>query len=243
MAWFPWWVYFVRSIRLGERFKLTHYPMIALVDCNNFYASCERVFQPKLDGNPVIVLSNNDGCVVARSEEAKALGVAMGVPAFQIRHLIRRHDVQVFSSNYALYGDMSRRVMDTLVQFSPNVEVYSIDEAFLSLSGFTSRSLTEYGCTIRATVKRWTGIPVSVGIAETKTLAKVAVRVAKRTKDAAGVFNLTTAPVYERILADLPVEEVWGIGPNWARLLKQHGITNALALREANAHWVRGRWG
>src|SRR2546425_1180639 len=129
-------------------------PVFALVDCNNFYVSCERVFDPRLDGKPVIVLSNNDGIVVARSNEAKALGIAMGVPAFQIRHVIRKHNVQVFSSNYALYGDMSRRVMETLGQFSPNAEVYSIDEAFLSLSEFTSRNLTEYGRTIRATVKR-----------------------------------------------------------------------------------------
>ncbi len=169
-------------------------PVFALVDCNNFYVSCERVFDPKLDGKPVIVLSNNDGSVVARSNEAKALGIAMGVPAFQIRSLIRAHDVQVFSSNYALYGDLSRRVMDTLAQFSPQVEVYSIDEAFLSLSGFTGRDLTEYGRAIRATVKRWTGIPVSVGIAETKTLAKIAGEVAKRTRDAGGVCDLTAWP-------------------------------------------------
>ena len=122
--------------------------LFALVDCNNFYASCERVFDPKLEGKPVVVLSNNDGIVVARSNEAKALGIRMGVPEFQIRHLIRRHDVQVFSSNYVLYGDMSQRVMDTLAQFSPSLEVYSIDEAFLSLSGFTSRDLTEYGRTV-----------------------------------------------------------------------------------------------
>src|SRR2546422_512417 len=166
----------------------------ALVDCNNFYVSCERVFQPTLDGKPVIVLSNNDGIVVARSEEAKALGIAMGVPAFQIRHLIRRHDVQVFSSNYALYGDMSRRVMDTLAQFSPNVEVYSIDEAFLSLSGFTSRNPTEYGRTIRTTAKRWTGIPVSVGIAETKTLAKIAGEDAKHRRGGGRVGDLTAGP-------------------------------------------------
>src|SRR2546425_9425281 len=185
-------------------------PVVALVDCNNFYVSCERVFDPKLEGKLVIVLSNNDGCVVARSNEAKALGIAMGVPAFQIRHLIRKYDVQVFSSNYALYGDMSRRVMDTLAQFNPDVEVYSIDEAFLSVSGFTSRNLTEYGRTIRVTVKRWTGIPVSVGIAETKTLAKVAGLLAKRSSDAAGVFDLTASPGRDPLLAHTPVEEVWG---------------------------------
>jgi DNA polymerase V len=217
--------------------------VFALVDCNNFYVSCERVFDPKLDGKPVIVLSNNDGCVVARSEEAKALGIAMGVPAFQIRHLIGAHDVLVYSSNYALYGDMSRRVMDTLAQFSPNVEVYSIDEAFLSLSEFTSRNLTEYGRTIRATVKQWTGIPVSVGIAETKTLAKIAGEVGKHSRDSGGVFDLTTCQERDALLAKMPVEDVWGIGPNWARVLTQHRITTALALRDADEHWIRKRMG
>src|SRR2546427_2996054 len=218
-------------------------PVFALVDCNNFYVSCERVFDPKLDGKPVLVLSNNDGIVVARSNEAKALGIAMGVPAFQIRALIRKHDVQVFSSNYALYGDLSRRVMDTLAQFSPQVEVYSIDEAFLSLSGFTGRNLTEYGRAIRATVKRWTGIPVSVGIAETKTLAKIAGEVAKRTRDAGGVCDLTAWPDRGAVLADIPVEDVWGVGPNWARLLTESGVRTARDLREADEHWIRKRMG
>ncbi len=218
-------------------------PVFALVDCNNFYVSCERVFQPKLDGKPVLVLSNNDGIVVARSNEAKALGIAMGVPAFQVRALIRKHDVQVFSSNYALYGDLSRRVMDTLAQFSPQVEVYSIDEAFLSLSGFTGRNLTEYGRAIRATVKRWTGIPVSVGIAETKTLAKIAGEVAKRTRDAGGVCDLTAWPDRGALLADIPVEDVWGVGPNWAKLLTESGVRTARDLREADEHWIRKRMG
>ena len=218
-------------------------PVFALVDCNNFYVSCERVFDPKLDGKPVIVLSNNDGIVVARSNEAKALGIAMGVPAFQVRSLIRAHDVQVFSSNYALYGDLSRRVMDTLAQFSPQVEVYSIDEAFLSLSGFAGRNLTEYGRAIRATVKRWTGIPVSVGIAETKTLAKIAGEVAKHRRDAGGVCDLTAWPDRGALLADIPVEDVWGVGPNWARLLMEHGVRTARDLREADEHWIRKRMG
>jgi DNA polymerase V len=218
-------------------------PVFALVDCNNFYVSCERVFDPTLDGRPVIVLSNNDGIVVARSEEAKALGVTMGVPAFQIRSLIRTHDVRVFSSNYALYGDLSRRVMDTLAQFSPDLEVYSIDEAFLSLSGLTARDLTAYGRTIRATVKRWTGIPVSVGIAETKTLAKIAGRVAKRSPEAAGVFDLTACEGRDTLLAETSVEDVWGVGPNWARLLTRHGLRTARALRDADAHWIRKRMG
>ncbi len=218
-------------------------PLFALVDCNNFYASCERVFNPRLAGKPVIVLSNNDGCVVARSNEAKALGIAMGVPEFQIRPLIHAHKIQVFSSNYTLYGDMSQRVMETLQQFSPEVEVYSIDEAFLSLSGFESRNLTEYGRTIRATVKQWTGIPVSVGIAETKTLAKIAGHLAKRSPDAAGVCDLTAYQERDGLLANIPVTEVWGIGPSYAKRLMQHGITSALALRQADDQWIRKQMG
>lgn len=218
-------------------------PVFALVDCNNFYASCERVFNPRLEGQPVVVLSNNDGCVVARSNEAKALGIGMGVPEFQIRPLLRVHQVQVFSSNYALYGDMSQRVMETLEQFCPDLEIYSIDEAFLSLSGFTSRNLTDYGRMIRATVKRWTGIPVSVGIAETKTLAKVANRIAKRTPDTGGVFDLLACPRRDALLGRVPVEEVWGIGSNHARFLHRHGITTALQLRHANDQFIRKQMG
>lgn len=218
-------------------------PVFALVDCNNFYASCERVFHPKLNGKPIVVLSNNDGCVVARSNEAKALGIGMGVPEFQIRPLLRAHQVQVFSSNYTLYGDMSQRVMETLEPFSPDLEIYSIDEAFVSLSGFASRNLTEYGRTIRNTVKRWTGIPVSVGIAETKTLAKLANRIAKRTPDTGGVCNLLTCADRDALLGRIAVENVWGIGPNHARLLKQHGITTTQQLREVDDQWIRKRLG
>jgi DNA polymerase V len=218
-------------------------PIFALVDCNNFYASCERVFNPKLEGKPIVVLSNNDGCVVARSNEAKALGIAMGVPEFQIRPLLRAHQVQVFSSNYTLYGDMSQRVMETVEQFSPNLEIYSIDEAFLSLSGFTSRNFTEYGRTIRTTVKRWTGLPVSVGIAETKTLAKIANRVAKRTPDTNGVFDLLACPDRDALLGRVAVEDVWGIGRNHTRLLNQHGIMTALQLREVDDPWIRKHLG
>jgi DNA polymerase V len=218
-------------------------PVFALVDCNNFYASCERVFNPKLTGQPIVVLSNNDGCVVARSNEAKALGIAMGVPEFQIRPLLRAHQVQVFSSNYTLYGDLSQRVMETLEQFSPDLEIYSVDEAFLSLAGFERRNLTDYGRQIRRTVKRWTGIPVSVGIAETKTLAKIANRVAKRTPDTYGVFDLLACPDRDTLLGKVAVDEVWGIGPSYARLLTQHGITTALELRQADEHWVRTHMG
>ncbi len=218
-------------------------PIFALVDCNNFYASCERVFNPKLNGQPIVVLSNNDGCVVARSNEAKALGIRMGVPEFQIRPLLRAHQVQVFSSNYSLYGDMSQRVMETLEQFCPDLEVYSIDEAFLSLVGFAQRDLTEYGRQIRRTVKQWTGIPVSVGIAETKTLAKLANRVAKRTPDIGGVCDLLTCPDREALLSRVAVEDVWGIGRNHAQVLNQHGITTALQLRGVDDQWIRKRMG
>lgn len=218
-------------------------PVLALVDCNNFYASCERVFNPKLERQPVVVLSNNDGCVVARSNEAKALGIGMGVPEFQIRPLLDAHDVQVFSSNYALYGDMSQRVMACLEQFCPDLERYSIDEAFLGFSGFASRNLTDYGRVIRATVKRWTGIPVSVGIAETKVLAKIATRIAKRTPDAGSVVDLRACPDRDALLSRIAVEDVWGIGPNYARFLTQHGITTALQLRQADDQFIRTHMG
>lgn len=218
-------------------------PVFALVDCNNFYASCERVFNPMLEGKPLVVLSNNDGCVVARSNEAKALSIGMGVPEFQIRPVLRAHRVQVFSSNYTLYGGMSQRVMETLEQFSPDLEVYPIDEAFLSLVGFERRNLTEYGRQIRRTVKQWTGIPVSVGIAETKTLAKIANRIAKRTPDTGGVVDLLACPDREAVLGRVAAEDIWGIGPNSARLLKQHGIMTALQLRQADDQWIRTHLG
>ena len=218
-------------------------PVFALVDCSNFYASCERVFNPKLEGQPIVVLSNNDGCVVARSNEVKALSIGMGVPEFQIRPLLRAHRVQVLSSNYTLYGDMSQRVMETLEQFCPESEIYSIDEAFLSLSGFTARNLTDYGHTMRSTVKQWTGIPVSVGIAETKTLAKIANRIAKRTPDTGGVFDLLACSDRDALLGRMAVQEVWGIGPNYTRFLRQHGITTAVQLQQVNDQWIRKHLG
>jgi DNA polymerase V len=218
-------------------------PRFALVDCNNFYVSCERVFNPRLIGHPVLVLSNNDGCVVARSNEAKALGIAMGVPEFQIRPLIRQHQITVLSSNYALYGDMSQRVMATVGQFCPTIEVYSIDEAFLDLSGMTPRNLVDYGQTIRATVRRWTGIPVSVGMAETKTLAKVANHLAKRAPEFDGVCDLTTAPSREALLHGVPVDAVWGVGPRTAQVLNAHGIRTAAQLRDADEPWIRQQLG
>ena len=216
-------------------------PVFALVDCNNFYASCERVFNPRLNGQPVIVLSNNDGCVVARSNEAKALGIGMGVPEFMVREIIRAHQVQVFSSNYALYGDMSQRVMETLQQFCPDLEIYSIDEAFLSLSGFRSKNFAEYAATIRTTVKRWTGIPVSIGIAETKTLAKIAGDIAKKTPS--GVFDLLNCPNRESLLNGIAASDVWGIGKAHSQFLHGHGIKTALQLRQADDQFIKTHMG
>jgi DNA polymerase V len=213
--------------------------MLALCDCNSFYVSCETVFNPKSLGKPVIVLSNNDGCVVSRSPEAKAIPIPMGVPVFKIRHLIRQFDVQVYSSNYSLYGDLSGRVMATLAQFSPALEIYSIDEAFLCLDGFQHIDLEEYGQQIRQRVKQWTGIPVSVGIASTKTLTKVAGDIAK--KRSSGVFLLPDPP--DEILAGFPVADLWGIGRNHARTLSAYGILTALQLRDASPAWIDQRYG
>jgi DNA polymerase V len=199
----------------------------ALIDCNNFYVSCERVFDPSLDQKPVIVLSNNDGCVVARSNEAKALGVPMGVPFFKIKSLVKAEQIRVFSSNYVLYGDLSQRVMQTLGQFAPDIEYYSIDEAFIDLSGFCI-DLEAYGQKIRNTVLKWTGIPVSVGIAPTKVLTKVAGEIAK--KSTKGVFYLDSQEKIISVLRDFPVGEIWGIGRKNAAKLQSLGIKTALEL-------------
>ncbi|MBD2233791.1 Y-family DNA polymerase [Phormidium tenue] len=204
--------------------------MIALTDANNFYVSCERVFSPNLEGKPVVVLSNNDACVVARSNEVKALGVKMGTPLFELRSLIQEHQIQVFSSNYALYGDLSRRVMEVLGQFTSEVEVYSIDEAFLGLAGQSCEIVAHH---IRLTVKQWTGIPVSVGVATTKTLAKIANHQANQQ---GGVCVLQEP---EPVLAQLPVSDVWGIGRRLTQRLETHGITTALHLQQADLALVR----
>ncbi len=169
--------------------QLTHNSIIAIVDCNNFYVSCERAFVPKLKNSPVIVLSNNDGCIVSRSNEAKQLGIAMGAPYFKYEEIIKKNNVAVFSSNYSLYADISRRVMRILFDFAPEVEIYSIDEAFISLNGFNRSNITEYMRLLKQTVYQWTGIPVSIGIASTKTLAKIAVKWAKKL-DNGGVYNI-----------------------------------------------------
>jgi DNA polymerase V len=213
---------------------------IALIDANNFYVSCERVFDAGIYNRPVIVLSNNDGCVISRSNEAKQVGITMGVPIFKIEDVVARHNVAVFSSNYALYGDMSRRVMDTLGEFTPDVEVYSIDEAFLDLSGIRCVSLTDLGRKIQETVYKCTGIPVSVGIAETKTLAKIANHLAKCSEKAAGVLDLTNSPYLAYALAKTPVQEIWGVGRQYKKLLHANGVRTALELRNLDDRWVRG---
>lgn len=218
--------------------------VFALIDCNNFYASCERVFQPRLRDRPVIVLSNNDGCVVARSDEAKALGIPGGAPFFRFRRLAQHRRVEVFSSNYALYGDMSARVMQVLHEFTPALEVYSIDEAFLDLSGHARLDLTAYGREISLAVRRATGIPVSVGIGPTKVLAKVANRIAKRNPETGGVLDTTTlGPHLEAHLSGVAVGDVWGIGRRWAARLEHLGIRSAADLRRADPRLVRRHCG
>lgn len=211
---------------------------IALVDCNNFYVSCERAFNPALNGKPVIVLSNNDGCAVALSEEAKQY-IPMAAPIFEHVDLVRKHKIHLFSSNYTLYADMSRRVYEVLSDFSPNVENYSIDESFLSLNGFKNVDLVDYGKQIRAKVLRWTGIPVSVGIAPTKTLCKIANKLAKRNKMCQGVLDITNHPRIDDFLASVDVGDVWGVGWQYTRLLKRHGINTALDLRNAHDGFIR----
>jgi len=217
--------------------------LFALIDCNDFYVSCERLFQPTLQGKPVVVLSNNDGCVIARSDEAKALGIPMGLPAFQLAARIKEHPIEVYSSNYTLYGDLSARVMTTLTQWTPAVEVYSIDEAFLTFSALPREALTAYGQTIRTTIQQWTGMPVSIGLGATKTLAKLANRLAKRSAEAQGVVALTSPREIEAVLAQTPIEHLWGIGPGYTRRLKAHEITTALQLRDVNDRWIRQHLG
>jgi DNA polymerase V len=216
--------------------------IFALVDCNNFYVSCERAFNPKLQGRPVVVLSNNDGCIVARSNEAKALGIGMGVPAFEVEKILEENNVEVFSSNYALYADMSGRVMKTLSMFTPDIEIYSIDEAFLNLAGFKC-SLHDYGRKICRTVKRWTGIPVTVGIGRTKTLAKIANRIAKHSGRGDGVRDLTDVASLNDTLAEIPVEKIWTVGIKTTIKLKRAGIKTALDLQKADINWIRQKFG
>ncbi len=218
---------------MGRRHQRHPSPVIALADCNNFYVSCERVFQPSLERRSVIVLSNNDGCAVARSNEAKELGIAMGAPYFEVRKLCESNGVKVFSSNYELYGDMSRRVVSVLRRFAPEMEVYSIDESFLDLDGVADP--LALANEMRETVRRWTGIPISVGLGPTKTLAKLANRLAKK-----GQGSLQVDPGDRRILAGVEVEEVWGVGRRLGLRLRRVGVKTALDLAEAQSSTIRG---
>ena len=221
--------------------------MKAIVDCNSFYCSCERLFQPQLDDKPVVVLSNNDGCIISRSDEAKAFGVAMAGPYFLAKPLIEKHNVATFSSNYNLYGDLSWRVMETLriLVGAENVEVYSVDEAFLDLDEFAQGNLEEAGIRIRETVEQWTGIKVSVGIAPTKVLSKVANHLAKKNKIATQcVVVLDTKEKIDKALQDTPVGEVWGVGRQYEqKLLDMHAIFTAYDLTKKTAEWAHKNLG
>lgn len=213
--------------------------MYALIDCNNFYVSCERIFRPDLEKKPVVVLSNNDGCIISRSDEAKALGIAMGVPLFQIQSLLKQHDITIFSSNYALYGDLSNRVMQSLHQLVPQLEVYSIDEAFLDLRQMPYHDLYALGQLIRQKIRQWTGIPISVGIAPTKTLAKAANRYVKAHAKDEGVFVIEDNFTADIALSATPIEEVWGVGRRYGRFLVSHGIGTAFDLVQMPDAWVQ----
>mgnify|MGYP000485971154 FL=1 len=208
---------------------------VALIDCNSFYVSCERLFNPKIQNVPVVVLSNNDGCVISRSTEAKKLGIRMGEPYFKVKDLVKKNNVQIFSSNYALYGDLSRRVMKVLKGFTDKIEIYSIDEAFLDLSHIKDEQVEEYGKQIRERVLKWTGIPTSVGISNTKTLSKVANHIAKKNK--AGVVFLKEN--IDNILKDFDIADVWGVGRQLSKLYIKNGIDNAYKLKNISNTWVK----
>ncbi len=213
--------------------------MFALVDCNNFYVSCERLFMPALERAPVAVLSNHDGNVVARSNEVKALGLEFGAPYHKCRELIERHGMRVFSSNYTLYGDLSHRVMETLSRFAPVMEIYSIDEAFLDFRGLAERDLDACAARIRETVRQWTGIPVSVGMAPTKTLAKLANRIAKKRVPARGVFTIADPGELDALLDGVSAGDIWGIGPRFTRLLNRRGVRTAREFRDLPDWWLK----
>ncbi len=210
---------------------------IALVDCNSFYVSCERLFNPSIFKKPVVVLSSNDGCVISRSTEAKALGIKMGEPYFKVEKIVKKNNVKVFSSNYSLYGDISRRVMKTLRQFSPQIEIYSIDEAFLNLSSIKDENLLEYGNKIRETILKWTGIPTSIGIAPTKTLSKAANLIAKKEKS--GVINFINLKQVDQFLAKIEINDVWGVGQQLTKLYIKNGINTALQLKNTSNSWIK----
>lgn len=219
--------------------------MYALVDCNNFYVSCERVFQPQWQGKPVVVLSNNDGCIISRSEEAKTLGVGMGQPEFKIRDMLRANNVKVFSSNYSLYGDLSQRVMALLRQYTPNVEEYSIDEAFLDFDGIDITDFHAYALEIKQRTWKWLSMPICIGIAPTKTLAKAANRIAKKFQDRTkGVYVIDTDEKRIKALKWIKIEDVWGIGYRTARKLKARNVFTAFDFIQPHMEqWIQNEMG
>jgi DNA polymerase V len=217
---------------------------IALIDCNNFYASCEAVFNPKLKGKAVVILSNNDGCCVSRSDAAKQLGIKMGAPWFQIKDQFKPGEVIALSSNYELYADMSNRVMNLISQFTPDYEIYSVDEAFCNFTGFISKDLTSYSREIKSTILKWTGLPVCVGLASSKTLAKLSSHCAKKRPEYSGVcnFNIMSPGQLNSILQTIPVSEVWGIGSRLSAKLNQLGILTVLDLKRAHSRTLRDKF-
>ncbi len=216
---------------------------IALIDCNSFYASCERIFNPKLLGKPIVVLSNNDGCIITRSAEAKALGIKMGEPYFKAKKIIEKNNVKVFSSNYSLYGDISQRVMEILLGFSPEVEIYSIDEAFLNFKGFKNHELLTYCKHIRQTIKQWVGIPVSIGVGSTKTLSKIANHLAKKEADYEGICILKGDEKIEEALNRIEIGDVWGIGRRLSKFLRNYGVCTAKQFAFLDRRWIRKNMG
>ena len=210
---------------------------IALIDCNSFYVSCERLFNPKIRKKPVVVLSNNDGCIISRSNEAKALGIKMGEPYFKAKDIIVKNNVQVFSSNYSLYGDISRRVMRTLKRFNSEIEVYSIDEAFLDLSNFSDDEIESVGIEIRSIILQWTGIPTSIGISKTKTLSKIANHIAKKEKS--GVVSLIGIEDIDPILEKVEIGDVWGVGRQLTKFYIKNDIYNAKQLKNISNTWIK----
>ncbi|CAM8324886.1 DinP Nucleotidyltransferase/DNA polymerase involved in DNA repair [Candidatus Methylopumilus planktonicus] len=214
---------------------------IALIDVNNFYVSCERVFNPKLENKPVVVLSNNDGCAISRSNEAKELGIKMGTPWFKFKEFAKQENVTALSSNYTLYLDMSHRVMTLLSKFSPDQEIYSVDESFLDLTSFKSKDLIKYGQQIKTKIKQWTGLPVSIGIGSTKTLSKLANHIAKKNPSFKGVCNLNVMDedTLETWMSHFPVADVWGVGRSLAPKLNQLGIISILDLKHADPDYIR----
>ncbi|MEE9351712.1 MAG: Y-family DNA polymerase [Thiotrichaceae bacterium] len=216
--------------------------MYAIVDCNNFYASCQRIFRPELEGKPIVVLSNNDGCIIARSNEAKRLGVPMAAPEYKWQGFFKANDIHVFSSNYALYGDMSSRVMSILERFHPNIEVYSIDEAFINFSSVPKATLHEHARELHEVIKQWLGLPVSIGIAPTKTLAKLANHISKKDPKLNNVLVLSDKRQAQLAMKKVAIGNVWGVGRRWAEALQHNGIRTAADLANADHRWIRQRY-